>query len=487
MTILQKFLAGSSSLACLLSFSAPAQPWVAAGTRIDSIFSSYTRETPGAAVAVVFEGRVVFAKGYGMANLSDSVPITTRTVFDMASVSKQFTAFAIYLCAQEGKISLEDPVKKHISELPDFAGSVKIKHLLAHTSGLPDHGALLSLAGYQITDRVTTAQVLKMLARQRGLLSPPGTVYFYCNTNYTLLAEIIQRATGVSFQQYTNDKIFRPLGMHNTRFGGAQQGVIKHMAVSYEKFYGRYAPVASINAMAGPSGLLTTAEDLTKWVLNFEDPVVGSRQLLQAFNEVSYFDNGKKVFVRFDDGDSIFYAKGQFVSRYKGARRFGHGGHTASFRTFLGRFPDYRLGIIMVSNDEHNEDLGGRYEIADFYIPQHLQKPAPGTPAPTPSLARATENATVWKPDLGVFTGTFASQELDARYYLVADRDKLILRHIRLHDIVLQRTGPHTFTGSGPDTFFFQMQFTPDASGQMTRFTMSNWGAKNLRFDREDR
>lgn len=190
----------------------------AAGRKVDSMFAAYNSNTPGAAVAIVKDGKVVFMKGYGMANLEYGIPITPQTVFNIASVSKQFTAFAIYLLAGEGSISLEDDVRKYITELPDYHTVIKVKHLLAHTSGLRDQAAIGSLAGGRSGDVVTTGQTLKLIARQRRLNFTPGTAFGYCNTGYTLLAEIIRRVTGKSFAAYTEEKIFRPLGMTNTQF-----------------------------------------------------------------------------------------------------------------------------------------------------------------------------------------------------------------------------------------------------------------------------
>ncbi len=467
--------------------TAMAQTDKIAAAKIDSIFASYHSQSPGVAVAIVKDGKVIFKKGYGMANLNYNIPITTQTVFDIASVSKQFTAFAIYLLENEGKISLEDEVKKYIPELPEYASAIKIKHLLAHTSGLRDYGALTSIAGYYITDITTTPQLLKMLNKQRGLIFNPGTTYKYCNAGYVLLTEIVQRTTGKTFAVYTKEKIFTPLGMASTLFCDDYQLVIKNKAESYEKIKDKYYHRPSLSTTPGPSGLLTTVEDLAKWALNFEKPIVGNRRLIDRFNEVSYLDNGQKVFVRMDEGDSIFYAKGQFVTNYRGVKRLGHGGHTAGFRTFLGRFPDQRLSIIHLSNDEHNEDLGGGYDIADYYIKESflLKKPMTSM-APTTTRNTTTKATPNFSIQLTEFSGTYFSYELDTRYYFEAINNQLVMKHIRLDDIVLQRKGENSFTGSGPNTFFFEINFTRNASGNINGFDISNWGVTNLKFVKQN-
>lgn len=450
--------------------------------KIDSLFSSYNSMTPGVAVAVVKNGEVVFKKAYGMANLEHNIPINTNTVFDLASVSKQFTAFTICLLESEGKLSLEDKVIKYIPELPDYAKSIKIKHLISHTSGLRDHGALASMAGFFITDLMHTNQILKMMYRQKGLETPPGTAYKYCNSSYVLLTEIVKRVTGKTFSEYTFEKIFKPLGMSSTWFADNHQLVLKNRAASYEKDNDHYFHIPSLNAAPGPSGLLTTVDDLVKWALNFENPIVGNRKMLKRFDEISTFDNGQKVFVRMDEGDSIFYAKGQFVATYTGTPRIGHGGHTAGFRTFFGRFPQHRITVIQLSNDEHNEALGGRYDIASFYI-KALQANKKTTTAASSQIANIKKEAK-FSNDLSIYVGKYYSEELEASYKLVLKDGKLVMQHSRLADIVLNQIEENKFSGSGPNTFFFTVVLNKNKHGEITEFDMTNWGAKDIRFEK---
>lgn len=455
-----------------------------ASRKIDSTFAAYNSQTPGVAVAVVKNGKVIFKKGYGMADLSNNIPITPQTVFNIASVSKQFTAFAIYLLGNEGQLSFEDNVRKYMPELPDYETPIKIKHLLAHTSGLRDYGALQSLAGgFVNADLVTTEQSLKLLSQQKALNFEPGTIFGYCNSNYTLLAEIIHRITGKTFAEYTTEKIFKPLGMKSTQFSDNHETVVKNKAESYELQNNKYYQKPLIESNPGPSNLLTTVEDLSKWVLNFENPIVGNHKIIKAFNEPSYLDNGNKVVLRILNGDTIYHAKGQNVSKYKG-NYIGHGGHTAGFRTFLGRFPDERLSIIQLSNDEHNENLGGRWDIADYYMNTPLveKKQATVTP-PRDSVTVAKENYTT---ALNEFTGTFFNDELDTKYHFEVKDSKLIMKHKRLYDIALKRIGENKFSGSGDYTFAFEINFVKTEKGDVTGFAISNWGVKNLKFVKQN-
>ncbi|SFE97854.1 CubicO group peptidase, beta-lactamase class C family [Chitinophaga sp. CF118] len=451
-----------------------------AGRKVDSLFASYNSHTPGAAVAIVKDGKVVFQKGYGMADLDHDIPITPQTVFNIASVSKQFTAFAIYLLASEGRISLEDDIRKYITELPDYHTVIKVKHLLGHTSGLRDQAAIGSLAGNSSGDISTTEQILKLTVRQRNLNFTPGTAFGYCNTGYTLLAEIIHRVTGKSFAAYTEEKIFKPLGMTSTQFYDNHEKVVKNKAASYELINGIYYHKPLNVSNPGPSNLLTTVEDLSKWVLNFENPVVGTPELIKAFNEASYLDNGRKVVLRISgDHDTIFHAKGQNLSNYKGVDMITHGGHAAAFRTFMGRFPSEHLAIIALSNDEYNERLNARWQIANFYIKDKLKEEKPLAPTPDQSIVKPI----VEYPDnLKDYAGEYYSDELSTSYTFVVRGNALIMTHLRLKDIELKREDDNKFSGSGPETFAFEMMFLKNEKHAVTGFTISNFGVKNLKF-----
>jgi CubicO group peptidase (beta-lactamase class C family) len=474
-------------VACLLTLSSYtiAQTNKIAAGKIDSTFASYNSQTPGVAVAIVKNGKVIFKKGYGMANLNDNIPITPKTVFNIASVSKQFTAFTIYLLENEGKLSFEDDVRKYLPELPVYSTTIKIKHLLAHTSGIRDTGPLASIAGSYInTDMINTEQNLKILSRQKVLNFIPGSNFGYSNANYTLLAEIVHRISGKSFSDFANEKIFTPLGMTSTWFSDNYEAVVKNKAESYELQNKKYYQKLLIESNPGPSNLLTTVEDLSKWVLNFENPKVGNSQLLKAFNEPCKFDNGKKVVLRVLEGDTIFVAKGQYISKDKGNYN-GYGGHAAGFRTFMGRYPDHRLAIIQLSNDEDHEPLGGRWDFADYFIKQPKVEKKEATvsvPSNTP-FNTPTPNFTV---DLNEFNGKFYNDDLETRYHFEVKENKLIMKHIRLYDIPLKRIGENKFSGSGPYTFAFEINFIRSEKGKVTGFDISNYGVKNLRFEKQD-
>ncbi len=458
-----------------------AQSLQVAAWKIDSTFATYNTKTPGVAVAVIKDGKVIMAKGYGMADLNHQIPITPQTVFNLASVSKQFTAFAIYLLESEGKLSFEDDIRQYIPEIPAYSTPIKIRHLLAHTSGLRDHGALASIAGnYYLADLNTTEHHLKLLARQKDLNFAPGSAFGYSNTNYTLLAEIIHRVTGQSFSQYVREKIFAPLGMSNTQVLDRYDLVVKNLAESYELQDGVYIHKPLMESNPGPSNVLSTVEDLSKWVLNFEQPKVGTLALLKAFNTPSYLDNGQKVLLRVLDGDSIFHAKGQNVSKDKGSY-IGFGGHTAGYRTFIGRYPDLHVAIVQLSNDEDNEKLGGRWDFVDYVV----SVPSLNITTPITKSASTVKPATpTYSTRLSDFTGTFSNSEVQTDYTFEVVNGALVMKHKRLYDIPLRRTGESRFNGSGSHTFAFEINFIKNSTGKTTSFDISNFGVKRLSFQK---
>ena len=219
-------------LAC--AGSAAAQETTSESNRVDRLFAEWDKPTsPGCAVAVMKDGRIVHERGYGMADLDHDVKISPTTVFHVASMSKQFTAAAILMLAEDGKISLDDPVRKYVPELPDL-GPITLRQLLHHTSGLRDQWELLGLAGWRYSlDLITDADILAVLSRQKALNFPPGSKHLYSNSGYTLLAQVVKRVSGQSFRAYTSTRLFSPLGMSQTFFRDDHAEIVKQAAYGY--------------------------------------------------------------------------------------------------------------------------------------------------------------------------------------------------------------------------------------------------------------
>jgi len=447
--------------------------------KIDSLFSNYTMSTPGVAIAVIKDGNVVFKKGYGSANLEYDIPITSQTVFNIASVSKQFTAFSIYLLEKEGKLTFEDDITKYFPDLPAYGKPIRIKHLLAHTSGLRDQAALLALAGWHWEDIGTTEQILKLVTKQKELNFETGTAYGYSNTGYTLLAEIVSQVSGQSFSEFTRKNIFDPLGMANTQFIDDYHTVIKNSAYSYEKKDGKYVKVELSYSNAGPSGLMTTVEDLAKWTANFHTPKIGDAKLISEFNKVSLLDNDKPVVWSANNGDTTFHAKGQLHWKYKGLSAVSHGGHTAGFRAVLTRFPENNFAITTLSNDEHYQMLGKVLPIVELYLKDQLRT----TPNISNNPIPEKKDTPKFTSDLREFQGTYYSEELSTTYIVKVKDGKLIMTHYRLSDTPLTQIGENKF--SGINSFGFEMEFMRSGK-KVAGFKISNFGAKNVKFQKKE-
>ncbi|MDX1286002.1 MAG: serine hydrolase domain-containing protein, partial [Draconibacterium sp.] len=313
----------------LLCFSvhneSQAQIWPRQQLRIDSLFLKWSNNnSPGAAITIVKNGEIEYKAGYGLANLEYNIPVTPQTVFHIASVSKQFTAFAVLLLENEGKLSMDDDIRKHIPEVPDFGEKITLKHLVHHTSGMRDQWNLLAMAGWRLDDVITKEHILKLVAKQKDLNFKPGEKFMYCNTGFTLLAEVVERVSGQSFAEYTKENIFMPLKMNSTLFYDNHEKIVKNRAYSYKGF--RNNPIKSVlsYANAGATSLFTTVEDISLWAANFEEPVVGNQQIFAKMEERAILNNG----------DTISYAYGQSIGKYKGLKTITHGGADAGYRTF---------------------------------------------------------------------------------------------------------------------------------------------------------
>lgn len=468
-------------LTLLLFLSALANGNLSAQTfekQIDNLFAEYNSTTPGVAAAIVKDGKVVFQKGYGSANLEFDVPVTTETVFNIASVSKQFTAFAIYLLEKQGKISLEDDARKYIAELPDYGKAVKIKHLLAHTSGVKDQGALMSLAGWRSGDVTTMPDGLRLLSRQKNLNFEPGNEYLYSNAGYILLAEIVKRASGQTFAEFTKKNIFEPLEMRDTEFYDDFEKIVKNRADSYELENGVYKKKPLNNSADGAGNLNTTVEDMMKWALNFENPKVGDAELIRRFNEPSLLNNGERVvYARFGD-DIGYHAKGQIHWDNGGLRQISHGGHAAAFRSTFWRFPDQRFAFVLLSNDEHFEQAKNGQAIVEIYL-KDLLKPKKNANLPIANANKLIEKSNA---DLKDYEGRFYNAEIETIYTAKVSNGKLILWHIRHGDIELTNVGRDKFTGR--IGFPVELEFVRNKAAKVSEMKISNWGAKNIRFEK---
>jgi CubicO group peptidase (beta-lactamase class C family) len=335
--------------------------------RMNRMFKSYDRTNgPGLAIAIIKNDSVIFTKGYGLANLEYEVPIKPSTVFDIASVSKQFAGYAIAKLINDGKISGNDDVRKYLPEVPFFGKTITINHLLQHTSGLRDWPETLVLAGWRWDEVFSFDDIMRMVKAQKELDFEPGSKHSYSNTGYNLLAAVVEKVSGVSFKVWTDENIFQPLDMKSSGFQDDYTNVIKNLAHSYEPSEKGFGNVPGALTGYGSSSLFSTVEDLSKWVIHFDKQV-------HLKNPV-YLDMLKLG--RLNDGKEVTYNFGLEMNSDRGLRNISHTGGWAGYRTIISNYPDESLSIIILSNSGDFNPWGSASQIADIFLSKKW-KPAP--------------------------------------------------------------------------------------------------------------
>jgi CubicO group peptidase (beta-lactamase class C family) len=358
----------------LLLLSALVQPTVWSQTaatqaerpseQVDKLFEKMDRTiSPGCAVAAMRDGKILYQRGYGMADLDHNVPITAETVFHVASMSKQFTAAAIVMLAQERKLSLDDEVRKYVPELPDFGAPVTLRQLVYHTSGLRDQWELLGLAGWRYSlDLITDDDVLSIMSRQKALNFPPGSKHMYSNTGYTLLAQVVKRVSGQSFREFTTSRIFQPLGMRNTHFRDDHAEIVKNMAYGYVPAKDTFRISITNFDTVGATSLLTTVEDLALWDENFYNPRVGGPEMIRQMLE-----RGK-----LSDGEQLDYAFGLVIGKHRGLATVDHAGGDAGYRSDMIRFPDQHFTAVCLCNRADSNPSELTLQVAEIYLAKEM-------------------------------------------------------------------------------------------------------------------
>lgn len=400
------FLAGANTLNAQ-------QPLPASMTRrIDSVFAAYdNRTSPGCAVAVVRDSKTVFEKGYGMSDFQHAVPITPTSIFHVASISKQFTAMAIVLLAQDGKLSLDDDIRKHLPEVPDFGRLITIRHLIHHTSGLRDQWSLLAMSGWRPDDPKSQADILWLVSKQRALNFDPGAEHLYSNTGYTLLAVIVQRVSGRTFREFTTERIFAPLGMTSTHFHDDHAMIVPGRTSAYvpRGNSGRggaalrvedYAISIPVFDNAGATSLFTTVQDMAKWDANFLSPKVGDARTIEQMQQ-----RGK-----LKDGTEIPYAFALSHGRLRGLPTIGHDGADAGYRAAYIRFPEQRSAFVTLCNLANSNPNVLNRDVASIVLGDLMAPIA----APSANTAQAVTEVPIDPQVLRGFAGIYLDRATES-------------------------------------------------------------------------
>jgi CubicO group peptidase (beta-lactamase class C family) len=311
--------------------------------RVDQILMPFDDpETPGAVIGVVQDGKLVFTRAYGMANLPHQIAFDTGTISNIGSVSKQFTAMGLLVLEARGKLSLEDDITEYIPELPNFGTTITLRNLLNHTGGYREVYNLLPMTGYQGEDALSRDRVIQIVQRQPELQARPNTEFNYNNTGYVLLATAIERITDTTFAEYMRTTVFEPLGMMHTRVKTHQGEVIPGSADGYVPSRGGgYRSARDLAASYGAGGIYTTVEDLAKWMLNYRDHTIGGQEAIRKMTTNAILENG----------DSTGYGLGLGVGTFRGRRIWQHTGGDTAHRTYFGYYPDLESGVIVMSNN----------------------------------------------------------------------------------------------------------------------------------------
>ena len=502
-----------------------------APTTVDEVFAKYTASTPGCAVGVAIDGKRVVIKGYGSADLEHDVPIGEETIFEAGSVSKQFTAAAVLLLARDGKLSIDDTVRKYLPEVPDYTtaplsgaatpkprsgeGGLTIRHMLTHTSGLRDWGSVEDIAGWPRTSRVYTQDhVLDIVSRQQALNFTPGTQWSYSNTGFNLAAMIVSRVSGVTFADFVRERIFKPRGMTHTSWRDDFTRIVKGRAIAYDERDGAVHTDMPFENVYGNGGLLTTVGDLLRWNENFVSPVVGDAAFVAEQQRAGTFS----------DGRPHIYALGLYIRNYRGVREVSHSGSTAGYRAFLARYPDQHTSVAVLCNVADANATQLAHQVADIYVknlkPAIDTKPTAAQLAAAAGLYRSTvngETVTVggarnelgnrtWAFDartatatnehgvaetferveraaptaaqLRAYVGTYESDEAETVLTVAVEKDHLVLKRRPATTIALSPLYADAFRGPELGTVIFRR----DSAGRVTALSVVQERVWDLRF-----
>lgn len=380
--------------------------------KVDRVFAEWnTTSSPGCALAVVKDDHVVYEHGYGMANLELGIAITPQSVFDIGSVSKQITAMAILLLAQEHRLSLDDDIRKYLPEMPDYGSTITIRHMLHHTSGLRNYDDLFDLQGIPEADLTTDRDAMELILRQKGVNFRAGEEFLYSDTNYFLMSQIVKRVTGQTLRQFAQNRIFGPLQMTSTHFHDDHTMIVPRRATGYAPHKGGGFEIDMSNfEQLGDGSVMTTVEDLFKWDQNFDHPLVGGADAIRQLTTPGTLNNGQ----------TIPYAMGLFLDHYRGLNWIHHSGEWVGYRAALSRFPDQHFSTLVLCNCVGSmSPMTMAQRVADVYLAEEFARAENGPSPKTSPNVPLTE--------LKQYVGTYWSQKNGAFRKFVLRDDKLIM------------------------------------------------------------
>jgi len=441
--------------------------------KVDEMFKQWDKDdSPGAAVGILKDGRIIYARGYGIANLEYALPWTPQTPSRIGSISKQFIAMCIAILAEQGKISLDDNIRKYFPDWPEYNGSIKLKHMLHHTSGVREYLTLVELmgkpegSGYVYTPK----ELVRTLSRQKELNFKPGDEYLYSNSGYFLLSEIVSRVSGLETSAFAKKYIFDPLGMNNTHFHDDPNMIVKNRAYGYspKKEDGYRLDILRLKVI-GDLGVFTTIEDFLKWDQNFYENKLGDG----TQNLINMMQTRGKL----NNGEVIPYAFGLNISHYGGLKLVSHGGSAVGYQAQYMQFPDQRFSVVILSNLSNFSTGRIARKIADLYLADQF------TESPTPRQRQRCRGerpkpVKLSSSQLQTYVGDYYSDELDITYILDVESNNLVLKLRETSSIL---------TAYSTDNFGWgkrRLEFKRDREKRIIGFILQAGRVKNLKFQK---
>lgn len=440
---------------------------------IDEIFEEWNKpDVPGGALGVVKGGKLIYSKGYGIADLEHDIKITPASVFYTGSVSKHFVTFCILLLEEQGKLNLDDEIQKYLPDFPEYNQPLTIRHFIHHTSGVRDYLTLQALRGENYMDHHEVSEVYELIKRQSVLNFTPGERYLYSNSCYFMLAMIIEKAAGESIREFARKNVFEPLGMNNTLFFDDVTDLVKNRVFSYQRTDDGFDNLVSRFDLVGSGGVYSTIEDMFLWDQNFNDNKLGNGgpEIMEKMHEEGLLNNG----------ESSGYAFGLANGTYRGLRTVGHGGSLAGYRAHFLRFPDHDFSVIILSNRSDGRPGPKAYEVADILLEDvFTEEKEVNQNNQSSGSTSSSEQAEVPALDLTEFAGDYYCQDLDIIYRLMVKDDVLQFSIENREAFDMQITGVDQFRGRGFVVFRFARQ-----NGKITGFEMDAGRVTNLEFAR---
>lgn len=420
--------------------------------RVDQLMQPYTgKETPGAAVMVMKDGEVIFREAYGMANLTYGIPFEADSPTNIGSTSKQFTAFAVALLAEQGKLSLDDDIRKYFPELPDFGNEVTIRNLLTHTSGYREYLNTLAMTGRDLSSPLDRKRMLEIVQKQPELQNEPGGEWNYNNTGYAIMTLLIEKVTDTPFPQWMKENVFQPLGMDHTIVREDQNQIVYGRTTGYVPGEdGLFREATDLGGAMGAGGIYTTLDDLAKWIRNFEDPKVGNKDVIEEMTTPFVLVTGEPT----------NYGLGLSIEEYKGLKFIHHGGADVAHRSMLMYFPEINAAVVTQSNISTFDGSIPR-KVADIFFKDSFKEETKKD-----TIAEETGTFTYDPEKFDPLTGKYKLVDLGFILHFGRDGERLYTQVAGQPEVNMEAVSDSVFRLQGVDariTFHINKEGTADS------------------------